>query len=379
MKRTKYSLKALAAFLAMIFCLSCFSVFASAAVSPAILVDNTSGAPGELIEVAVNIQNNPGIAKMKVELSFDKNVLTPVSVKAGSAISYKNIDSNIDVASVNLATLSSVTASYDGLTNITRNGEFFVFTFKVKENAKVGQTTFITAKCSEASNIKLEDIAVLTELSKVDIVLPESNKSDDDKEDTTPVKDVGIYLKRGYSRIKYMPGYPDGTFRPEQNATRYEVVEALYNLFDIDIKVDPSVAFKDVNTKYVAMVRLFASAGIVNGYSSDNTFRGEKPITRAEFCKIICIMLDLEVSRARDQGFDDISKHWAKDFINACAKEGLVQGKSEGRFDPESEIKRCEVVTILNRITRAKAGETCAYSDVDPNAWYFGAVAAAAK
>ena len=130
---------------------------------------------------------------------------------------------------------------------------------------------------------------------------------------------------------------------------------------------------------YYEFVTYMSGKGIINGYPSDNTFRGTKTITRAEFCKIVTVLLDLDIKRATDQGFNDVKSHWAKDYINICAREGLVQGKGEGRFDPDGQIKRCEVATLINRITGAKAGTSCIYSDVPADAWYFGAVAAAAK
>ena len=147
--------------------------------------------------------------------------------------------------------------------------------------------------------------------------------------------------------------------------------------------VDPTPAedkFADVADDFWAAKDIYTlkDAGIIGGKSATE-FDPEGDVTRAEFAKIICVLLDLDVDKARDQGFKDIKGHWAADYINACAAEGLIEGKGNGRYDPDSEVKRSEVVTVINRITGAKAGTSCAYSDVDPKAWYFGAVAAAAK
>ena len=367
MKKTRFSVKMLAGLMAMLMCVSCFAIIASAAPKAGTLtVDNTSAAPGELVEFAVKVSGNPGVASMDFEVDFDDDVLTPVSVKAGKAISGKTITSNIDTCK------DTVTAVFAGAANTTANGEFLVFTFKVDKDAKVGSATYVSFYCVDAANQNYGTVKFTSDVAKLSIVA-----ADVEAEGSGTANGV-VTLKKNASKIKYMAGYADGTFRPTQAATRYEVVEAFDNLFTVDVKAS-DISFKDVNSQYKAMVARFAAAGVLNGYPSDNTFRGTKTITRAEFAKIICVLLDLDVDKARDQGFKDIKGHWAADYINACAAEGLLEGKGNGRYDPDSQVKRSEVVTVINRITGAKAGTSCAYSDVDPNAWYFGAVAAAAK
>ncbi len=184
-----------------------------------------------------------------------------------------------------------------------------------------------------------------------------------------------IALKDGAADIKYMAGRGD-KFEAEADATRYEVIAALAEVFNITTDGE-AAKLSDVAEANRTVVDLFTAAGIINGYS-DGTFRGDKTITRAEFAKIVCVMLGLDTSNAKDAGFKD-TDHWAKAFINACAEKGLIKGKSADRFDPNGNIKRGEIATLVNRITGAKAGTECKYADVSSDAWYFGDVAAAAK
>ncbi len=374
MKKNGFSAKVLAVFLAVALCMPCFAFSAFADETGKLSMSSIEAKSGDLISVSINITNNPGIAGIKLNISFDNAYLTPVSVKAGSALN-TSIISNIQSAS-NVASLKNLTAVFYGVENVYKTGSIVVVTFRIKETDK-DVMTYVSAVCEEATNENLDDVIFGAVSSRVSIAAAEADDKDD-KEEITPVK-ADIDLKRGASKMKYMAGYSDGTFKPTQAATRYEVVECFNELFDVGLKVDQSISFKDVDSKHNAMVKLFAAAGVINGYPSDNTFRGTKTITRAEFCKIVTVLLDLDVDRAIDQGFNDVKSHWAKDFINICAREGLVQGKGAGRFDPDGEIKRCEVVTLINRITGAKAGTSCSYSDVPSDAWYFGAVAAAAK
>lgn len=184
-----------------------------------------------------------------------------------------------------------------------------------------------------------------------------------------------ISLKADAADIKYMDGRGD-KFEPTADATRYEVVAALANIFDI-VPGGEAKALTDVSDEYKDIVDLFTAAGIIDGYT-DNTFRGDKTITRQEVAKIIAVMMNLDIENAEDAGFTDVSG-WATDYINACANEGFVNGKGEGKFAPTANIKRGELAKLINNITGAKDGDSCSYADVDKDAWYFGAVAAAAK
>ena len=373
MKKTRFSVKFLAALLAMMMCVSCFTFFAGAASDIRLSITSSEVEPGGLVKVSVSVSGNNGVASMNVELNYNQTHLVPVSVSNGASLS-RAITTNFD--DPNFINAGILTALYYGTTDVKSNGEYFVFTFRVKDGVE-DVLSAVSVYCESASNQDGQSVGVSSAGGMITVLKSESGNTSD--EDDEPVKKADIKLKSGASRIKYMAGYSDGTFRPMQNATRYEVIECFSELFNVDLK-STGDAFKDVDVKHRTMVNLFVAAGVINGYPSDNTFRGNNPIKRGEFCKVIVQLLDLADERAVDQGFNDVKGHWAADFINICAKKGYVTGKGEGRFDPNGYIKRCEVATLINRITGAKDGNSCSYSDVtDTTAWYYGAVAAAAK
>ncbi len=189
------------------------------------------------------------------------------------------------------------------------------------------------------------------------------------------VSETNIALKDDAANIKYLEGRGD-KFEPTANATRYEVIKAISNLFDINTTNAP-LALTDVDDEYKALVDLCTAAGIIKGYE-DKTFRGNDTITRAEVATMICNVMKLDVAGAEDAGFKDVSG-WATNYVNACANAGYVQGKGDGEFAPSENITRAELATLFNNITGAEAGTSCSYADVDADAWYFGYVAAAAK
>ena len=71
---------------------------------------------------------------------------------------------------------------------------------------------------------------------------------------------------------------------------------------------------------------------------------------------------------------------WAKTYIENLAKAGVINGKREGFFDPESSVTREEFTKMLVLALELPAAETEAeFSDVDANAWYAPFVNAAVE
>lgn len=56
-------------------------------------------------------------------------------------------------------------------------------------------------------------------------------------------------------------------------------------------------------------------------------------------------------------GYNDISKHWAKPYIEDMGNKGIVSGYSDGTFKPDKSVSRLETLVLLTRLFPA--------SDVD--------------
>ena len=68
--------------------------------------------------------------------------------------------------------------------------------------------------------------------------------------------------------------------------------------------------------------------------------------------------------------FTDIGGNWAEDYILKAAQRGLVNGKSEGIFDPNANMTRAEFMTILWRAVGSPTPKGKAtFTDI-PMAWY---------
>lgn len=187
-----------------------------------------------------------------------------------------------------------------------------------------------------------------------------------------------VYLVPDASKGGYMKLPNDRRFRPEDKATRYEVIEAMDKLFDSFAEPSDTV-FTDVDKAHKAMVAKFVGAKLLDGYE-DGTFRGDANIKRSELAKVLALALGLDTKNvivASSKRFNDVSvKHWAYGYIYAMSKEGYLKGDN-GRFRPDDNITRAELVTVLNRVAGVKNGSGVRIADVDSSHWAYGYICGA--
>lgn len=194
---------------------------------------------------------------------------------------------------------------------------------------------------------------------------------------TPVVKKLSEYA----AHIKYAP-VTGPYFRPNDAATRYEVMEMLSFLFEVSGGEPEAPEFSDVSDTYKALVDTYAKAGIINGYP-EGVFGGFRSITRAELVKILSVLLDMDVSGQTQYNvvLRDISGHWAENNIKAFVNSGYIVGYPEGDFRPDKAVTRAEVVTIINRITKVnkEAISNQYFVDVDPTFWGYADIMASAN
>ncbi len=156
-------------------------------------------------------------------------------------------------------------------------------------------------------------------------------------------------FKEDAASIRYLAGYSDGTFRPDSPITRYEVAEALIHLLVLG---DGSTAekFPDMHAQHAAAVAKLVEAGLINGMG-DNAFHGELSMTRAQLCKILCLILNYkEEADLAQRSFSDVEGHWATGFIGALVKAGCINGYEDETFRPDRAVSRAEFAALLNRV-----------------------------
>lgn len=122
----------------------------------------------------------------------------------------------------------------------------------------------------------------------------------------------------------------------------------------------PSVAFAfsdvPVTHKYAEAIQDLSERGIINGYE-DGTFRPEQGITRQQFAKMICLMLDVAPDMDSASPFTDLDietgQPYPNGYIRAAWKAGITTGKTATTFKPYDNITRAQVITMTMRAVDA--------------------------
>ncbi len=73
-----------------------------------------------------------------------------------------------------------------------------------------------------------------------------------------------------------------------------------------------------------------------------------------------------------------IPDYWARRALIFAVRTGIMVGKGDNNLDPGANITHAEVITILQKILNTqKQASMDRFTDVDPEAWYFGPMARA--
>jgi hypothetical protein len=130
--------------------------------------------------------------------------------------------------------------------------------------------------------------------------------------------------------------------------------------------------FPDVTDYYVSKyLKVLVDKGIVKGYP-DNTFKGDNNLTRAEATVLILRALEITPKDYKTSTFADVSvSYWAHNYIEEAVKRGIVKGISQDQFAPSRVISRGEFVTLLMRaLNLTKPDAVSPFADVPYT--YFG-------
>ncbi len=152
-------------------------------------------------------------------------------------------------------------------------------------------------------------------------------------------------------------GYPDGTYRPYEYVTRAELaVMLLQGIYDLGGSYTPPPAtggtFTDIEGHWAEdWIEALAQEGITSGYG-DGTFRPDNGVTRAEISIFLLrAKYGSEYSPPPPDGglFSDIAGHWAEAWIEALSEEGITAGYPDGTYRPQFAATRAEMAVFLLR------------------------------
>ena len=117
--------------------------------------------------------------------------------------------------------------------------------------------------------------------------------------------------------------------------------------------------FKDTSSSYAkdAIARL-VKAGIAAG-TTENTFEPKKAVTRAEFATFAVRLLGLKPVKNNINPYNDVSMNaWYYGNVAAMTNLSILEGKSQGVFQPNASITREEAAALLVRMLKQSSKST---------------------
>lgn len=188
------------------------------------------------------------------------------------------------------------------------------------------------------------------------------------------------------NQMGFISGFPDNSFRPNQNLTR---VQAIVSLMDglgftggtldvlgyyVDRALIPSYATEKVATA--------TQRRVVVNYPSVRQLEPMQDITRAELVVMVyqalvalnqlpAIASPFIVNpTANAPLFSDIQGHWAEAFITGLARQNFIGGFEDGSFRPDLPINRAQYASlVVNAFNPGSRRGAITFSDVPANFW----------
>ncbi|UVI30608.1 S-layer homology domain-containing protein [Paenibacillus spongiae] len=147
------------------------------------------------------------------------------------------------------------------------------------------------------------------------------------------------------AKMGIVTGY-DGSFRPNEKATRAEFAMMLAKALGLTGASGSS--FSDTQGHWASeAIGALRAKGIIKGYG-DGSFHPNQEISRAEIVAMLARLTDY-VSGTSNL-FSDTGTSWASEQINAFAAAGIVSGVGNGLFKPNESASRAESVAIIIRL-----------------------------
>ncbi|MGE1042464.1 S-layer homology domain-containing protein [Bacillus wiedmannii] len=154
---------------------------------------------------------------------------------------------------------------------------------------------------------------------------------------------------------KAIEGKPDGTFAPTEAIDRASAAKIMAITLGLEVKEGAKPSFKDAQdswaAKYIAAVE---KAGVIQG-DETGKFNPNNQINRASMATMIvkAYKLDSKVSGELETKFSDLEKHWGKKAANILVALGITNGTGNG-WEPDKSVTRAEAKVESIKAINAK-------------------------
>ncbi|MCX7749785.1 MAG: S-layer homology domain-containing protein [Clostridia bacterium] len=287
-------------------------------------------------------------------------------------IRYKNKTKRV-VKDIKISAKIPQNTTVDESKDLTLHGDTVTWTIKSLGENETGEISYkVKVLPLDTSEMIVKNAASITSTEEL------ANPADD-----SSALSIMLYSNRfeGNFHKKYVIGYTDNTFRPDNNVTRAEAAAMFARTMDLDVSKLSEGSYKDVPEKHWAYSYIHAvtKSGLFIGYT-DGTFRPDEYITRAETATAISRYLKINNIEPLKVNFKDTLNHWAKNFIEEVYRLKIIKGYDDGTFRADQNIIRSEFVTIINRMLYRGPLLGCElkFKDVTKDNWAYTHIAESA-
>ncbi len=152
--------------------------------------------------------------------------------------------------------------------------------------------------------------------------------------------------------------HADGSFGPDESITRAELVRMMVYALRLGGEAgvlagaDLPTVYTDVSPSHWFLPYLLVAyeRDLIRGYE-DGSFRGNRPVTRAELSVVLQRALPPELPSGGELSFSDAAQipSWAQPAVATLVGEGLIRDHA-GPLDPRAEVTRAEAVVKVCRL-----------------------------
>jgi len=290
-------------------------------------------------------------------------------------IKYKNINvQDINDVVLELTLPEGITATNVGEGVVSENTvTWTIGTLLAQESSQV--TFELNASDIEEKSVEYQIVSALKTVDELEV--SEMNKS----QIRLDVYNIGSII----NRTKYVNGYPDNTFKPNNEITRGEIATMFTNLTINNNFTREMKNFEDVlvtDWYYPGIAKAYRN-GYFNGYPNSENFSPNDPITRAELATVIMNYLNINFEKIQwiTSELSDVQDNWYTKTINETERYLIDMGYEDKTFKPNANITRIEAVEMINAMLNrgAVANHTESFDDIDETYYGLGAIIQAAN
>ena len=284
------------------------------------------GAQDELVTVPVTISGNPGFAGFTLEAEYPES-LELTGIIPGSLL--KNVENGSFTYN-----LSKGLINWNGIGNLTDDGELFCLTFRILDDTKDAHPIVVKAKDGKAGNLVDENGRAIH---------------------VNPFKDMPEKEHWAFEAINWAlangitAGTSATTFSPNMGCTRAQVVTFLWKAAGQPEPGSADNPFSDVTEKdYFYQAVLWAAENGITFGTGVGTFSPNKTCTRAQIVTFLWRSAGSPQAEAEQNPFADVNPgSYYEQAVLLAYGASITSGVADGRFAPNQTCTRAQIVTFL--------------------------------